>query len=709
MKNLIKNSLLFLCLNTLGLPLVQAQVTPPRVLKVASSKMGNYIYLAGEQEIAGKDTMVLKTTDHFIIKRMPFVLLTDSTKVKATLKNMKTIGIAKKATTEKELKELYSESDLADVRKFLAKNTNKEVLDFVANHIKAANYGFLYTVTETRRMLGHVYLDTDVKEGEMVYYQVIRVDQNKVEHPWGMALAQSKAGNYALPYLKPKLSFVRAKDSMVNIIWKLNIADATLNKIPKPTQRATVDPDGNLLTVPFLASALAGRVVTTLDGQPGPTTRVIAALNTSRDSLTFTYTAGLVKDKQFTAYLMPEDEIYNQGAHSDTVLTFGVDANSAPLLSSVNAKEIENGIQLTWPQLPAKPYLTGIQIWRYDTNDKLEKLTVMAPLDTVYTDYAITAGQNYRYQLKALFMPGIGVQQDVPAQATGTYTQFSKPLAAYGLEAKPSGNYVTLNWKANTDPAFYGYYVYRGTSPRQMDVIAGPVKERYYLDTAQSLNGRSQYYYAIMQQNLRQDTSDYSNVATVRPTKSLGIEPPRDVLFYYLNGVLRLQWDDVRKIDNAIETFLIQKKKKTDAEYSTYKVSDGKAFYLDSLIEQGIVYQYRVAAVAANGEVSAYSTASEFSRQKDKVATLNQFNLRNTSTGIEVSLPPVVYANRKGYHIFRKDISGGDFINVGMLKADEFIFVDSKTQTGQTYIYTITIIENDGREGDKGLSLSVKR
>ena len=709
MKHILNTFLFVFYFSGTGLYAQQEPAVAPRILKVASSKLGNYIYLAGEQEIAGKDSTVMQATDHFIIKRMPFELVTDSTRLKSVLKRMKTVGIAKKATTEKELNALFSVSDLADIRQFLSKKSNEEVLDFVSRYVKASDYGFLYTVTATRMMLGHVYLDTDVKEGQVVYYQVIRVDKNKAEHPWGVAVAQSKVGNYSLQHLKPKLSLVQPTDSMVNIIWKLKVSDATINEIPKPAARAAVDPDGNLLAIPFLPSSLAARVITTQDGKPGPETRLIGSLNAERDTLTFVYTAATKKDEQFTAYIMAEDEIYNQGIPSDTALTFGIEAKSLPLILGLDVTEIENGIQLAWEQLPARPYLTGVQIWRYDNQDKLDKLAILPASDTLYTDYAIQAGQTYRYEVKALFLPAIGITQEVPAQGTGTYTKFSKPLPAYELTAVPSGTNVSLTWKVNADPAFYGFYVYRGTSAKKMDLIAGPIKEAQYLDTAQSLSGRSQYYYAIIHQNLRQDTSDYSNIAMVRPAKSLGIDPPRDIQFYYINGILRVEWNDVRTIDNAIETFVVQRKKKSEATYLTLKVPGDKAFYQDSLIEKGVTYQYRVASVASNGEVSAYSAASEFGLEKDKVAGIDLFNLRSTSTGIELSLPMVVYSNRKGYNIYRRNVSGGDFSKVGWLGADTFIFMDAKTEVGQTYIYAISVTESDDREGAMGASLSVKR
>ncbi|MEA5402936.1 hypothetical protein VB776_08425 [Arcicella sp. DC2W] len=707
MKNIVTFILLISCWATANL---QAQQVSPRVLKVASSKAGNYIYLAGRDEVVGKDTTLMKATDYFIIKRMPFVLVTDSTKAKAALKNFKTIGKAEKASTDKDLKQLFNESDLADVKKYLGTKTNKELLDFVDKHISANDYGFLYSIIETRMMLGQVYLDTDVRDGEVMYYQVIRVDKNKKEFPWGVAVAQSKVGNYALPYLKPKISAVQSSDSSVSITWKLKVSEAMINKFPKPTMRASFDPNGDLLSVPFPLTALSGRVVPARQGIVVPGIKIIPNINRTQDTLTYSYLGTVSKDEQFTAYLMVEDEIYNQGAHSDTAIVFGVGARSIPLIYGIRVTEVMNGIRIAWDKLPNKPYITGIEITRYDSEDKLLQLGILSAIDTTYTDYAINVGDHYRYQVRALFVHGIGITQVAPAQGVGAYTKFSKPLPPYNLAVANKGSNVALTWQATDEPGFYGYFVYRGTSPKKMYLVAGPMKDKKYTDTSESLSGRSQYYYAVKNQNLRNDTSMYSNIVTIIPIKKIDVVAPTNIDFYYVNGKLRIQWDDSRTQDNAIETFLLQKRKKGDTEYVTMKPKEvGNAFLMDSLIQRGTTYQYRVASVAFSGDISAYSAVTEYSLAKPKIETVNEFYVRNVTAGVEVGLPEIVYSNRKGYTIYRRNAASGDFVKVHTMPSDSFVFTDEKIEKGQTYIYAISITENDGKEGEMGFSRSVSR
>ncbi len=710
MKKILNLILLITCFASASLQAQQAPITAPRVLKVASSKMGNYIYLAGREQIVGNDTTFMQSTDHFIIQRMPFVMSGDSIKVKAALKNMKTVGIAKRVTTAQQLKALFSETDLSELRVALRKKTDKELVDFLASHINASDYGLLYSITEMRIAMGHIYFDPDVKEGEVVYYQVIRVGKDKVEHPWGVALAQGKVGNYALPYLKPLVSEVKSTDSTINISWKLQIAGKGLKEFPKPTNLAAMDPDGRLQEIPFPFTSLTGKVVPMRGGKAVPGIRLMAQANATGDTLNFYYTAKISKDENFSAYLVPEDEIYNQGTPSEIAIAFGVDERNTPIIEDLKVKEIPNAIRLSWKQLPAKPYIIGVEIVRYDSQDQLEKLGILSARDTAYIDYAIKVGQHYRYHLKTLFLPGTGIEQVLATQAVGTYTLFSKPLPPQNLVAKAEGNQITLTWDLADEPGFYGFFVYRGTSPNKMGLIAGPLKEKKYIDTAESLSGRSQYYYAVKNQNLRQDTSLHSEPIMVQSAKKILIDPPADVLFYYANGKLRIDWADTRIRDNFIETFVLQRRKKGDADYTTLQLkAKNDAFYVDSLLERGFTYQYRVASVGIKGEISAYSSAGEFGLKKDDVETIGLFYARNITAGVEVSLPEVSYPNRKAYSIYRRNASGGGFAKVGSMNADQFIFTDEKVERGQTYIYTISITDKENREGSKGLSISVKR
>lgn len=675
-----------------------------RRLPTATSSAGNYIYLLGGEDLLTKDSTSLQNIDYFIIERTAY----DAQNVGKSEKLFKKIGTAQTVSSEKELRRLLPQSGIDAMKKYYKLATDKDVVTYFQTHQTIASYFLFYNIIEIRLALGHVFLDKDVNKDDLVIYKVTRVDKDKTQRPWGYSIVQSKVGNYTLDYLKPLRKEVHVADSSVAITWQVPTDNERVYQLFKPKMKLAVGVDSSVFRIPFPIESMRAKIHLLKNGQYVDEKQLFPTLNAKGDSISFTYFKKTKPEEEVTAYITLQDEVYNQGTLSDTVNVFAITEKIVPLIYGINVTDITDGIRVSWKQLPEKPYLTGIEIIRYNSQDKVDSLAVLSVSDTLYTDYAIQIGQHYRYQVKALFLASTGVQQRIAAQGIGTYTKFSKPATPYNLVTLPEGKDVRLTWDVSDAPSFFGYYVYRGTSPKRMGVIAGPITTKTYLDTAQSLSGRSRYYYAVINQNLRQDTSAYSNISDIRPLRKLNITPPPDLQFYYVNGNLDISWKDTRTQDNIIESFILEKKKKDDTSYTLLKVAPNSVSYTDSEIEAGITYQYRVAAVADNGEVSPFSDAGEFTLPKKEVETVNVFYVRAVPEGVVVSLPQMQYPNRKAYNIYRREATGGAFVKTGTISSSTFSFTDDKVAPDTVYIYTISVTETDNRESALGDSISVK-
>lgn len=683
----------------------QALQGEERQLKTATSAAGNYIYLAGQDELFTKDSVILNNIDHFIIQKMDYAAGNANKDPSA----FKKVGIAKPVSSEKELQTYFDAASIDQMKRYFKLNTNQDLINYFQIHHSAQAYSLFYQVIETRMAAGQVFLDREVTPDELVIYVVTRVDKDKSQHPWGYAVVQSKVGNYTLKYLKPALNGTQLTDTSVAMNWTLRVQDDLISEIPKPKSKIPQDVDGSVFNLPFSLKSLRAKVTVRRNGQPLQTFRMFPVVSLGGDTLSYTYYTRAKKEEQITAFVTIEDEVYNQGRSSDTTTIYAVEEKSVPLIYGIKVNDVLNGVHIGWKLLPAKPYLRGIEIVRYDSQDKVDSLAILPLRDTAYTDYAIQVGQHYRYQVKALFLRDMGIQQRVAAQGIGTYTKFSKPSPAYNLAAQNEGKNIRLNWQAADEPSFYGYYIYRGTSARRMSVIAGPVKVKTFLDTTQSLNGRSQYFYAVAKQNLRQDTSIYSNVISIQPKRKVTVIAPASMQFYYANGRLDVRWKDTRTGDNAIESFVLQRRRQGDVGFTTVKLpSANAAFYTDSLLEQGATYQYRVASVTDDGTVSEYSNTFEYTLAKKRPETLNMFYAHAVSKGIVINLPQMVYANRKAYNIYRRKAAGGGFEKVGTLYNNQFSFTDTAVQPKTIYIYAVSVTEADNREGPFGKSISVR-
>jgi len=675
------------------------------MLRTATSPVGNYIYIVNPADI-NRDSALLANTAYFNIERMEY----DTANINKTERPLKKIGEARVVASAGELKNYFTASDINDMKKQFSLSSDQALVKYLGAHHTVEDLSIFYKNIETRRALGQVFLDKDVTDNEMVIYKITRVDKMNLSYPWGFSIVQSRVGNYILPYLKPMISKIASYDSAVTITWKLRIQDDSIAQVPIPRSKFAFDSTSTVYKMPFQLKNLLGRLFLFTDGKWVASNKLMPQLNAAGDTLTFIFYKKCKREEVVAAYLVTEDEVYNQGRSSDTAFAYALEKKSVPLIYGIHVADTLNAIRLSWKQLPAKAYYTGIQITRYNSQDNLDSIAVLSPRDTAYTDYAIKVGQHYRYQVKAMFLAGLGLSQDIPAEGVGTYSKFSHPLPPYNLTASSDSGHVSLKWDGIDEPGFFGYFVYRGTSSRKMDLIAGPVKTKEYTDTSSSLSGRSQYYYKVVNQNLRQDTSDYSNIVNIMPVKKITIVPPGDITFYYANGKLNVQWKDLKKADNSIASYIVQKKKKEDSTFTTITAASVKQpLIVDSNLLAGATYQYRVAALSFKGDSSVYGDAAAFTLPKKEVGSIKVFFVRNVTAGVEISLPQETYDNRKAYNIYRRKAAEASFTRINTIDASQFSYIDATAQPNSVYVYAVTITEKDDREGSLGRSISVRR
>ncbi|HEX8462377.1 MAG TPA: fibronectin type III domain-containing protein [Segetibacter sp.] len=673
-----------------------------KLLRAANSPKGNYIYLYNQIEQQG----IAGTTDYFVIERMKY----DSTKVNAAPSALKAIGEARKVQSLAELKQYYSQKDIEEIKAFLSMSSDEEVLNYFVTHQDLKDFPVLYESVETRQALGEVFLDKNVVAGEVYFYRLTRVLKNKSKEPWGYSVAQSNAGNYTLPYYKPVVNSVQTFDSSVTITWKVPVPPNLVNEIPVPKSNLPMDKDASVLKMPFPPSSTRAKVFVNKNGKFVQVQKLFPGLNASKDTISYYYSQKCLPEENVTAFLVTEDEVYNQGISSDTAYTFAIEKKNLPLIYGIRITDVVNGIQLSWDKLPAKPYLAGVEINRYNSEDKLDSIATVPIGDTSYTDYAVKVGEHYRYKVKAVFIPQTGLVQEIPAEGIGTFTKFTRPLPPYNMKVENVGKNVLLKWDALDEPSFYGFYIYRGTSEKNLSVVAGPVFTKSFLDTAGSLSGRSQYFYAVVNQNLMQDTSIYSPVVSIVPDRKLNTAFPNNVQFYYANGRLRIMWNDVREDDNAIRAFVVQKKLPDDKQFTriTQKpVTDN--FVEDTAITAGVPNQYRVAAVTYKGEQSEYGEIAEFTLPKTDVSVMNVFNVRNVTEGIHISWPAMEFPDRSSYNIFRREAATAKFTRIAAVPNNTFFYVDKTVKPNQVYVYKMSITESDKREGPAGKSVSIRK
>ncbi len=708
-KNIMNKQLILFCFCcSLVLSSFSQMSRDYKYLMSSSSPVGNFIYLYGGKDL--QDTVLLAATDHFVIKRVVLPDTSNATAMNSMDKFAKEVGTVRKPTTSKELRAVLPASRIKMMKEVYKLKSDQELVNFIQRHPNPISYFLFYAFLDTRMALGQIFCDKDTKQGMIYLYVVYRVTKDKKETLWGKTVSVGKLGNYRLSAFKAVNTFMDIKDSSVMMQWGIPL-NVNMDAIPLPAKRYGFDKVGELYNTFFITNHLRASLEYSINDhwekQEG---QLIPRSNQIGDTLFFYFYKNALPGTIIRAKLTIEDEVYNVGRTTDTVNAFLVTNNTVPTITHLSAIDTLDGISLTWNQLPENHFLTGVQVIRYGDADIVDTLANLPITDTSYMDYAIKAGINYRYSVRVLYLPGMQAFQTFPAANITTLTKFALPIPPSHLVAKMEGKNIRLNWDAIKDPTIDRYYVYRGMTPEKMTLLQGSTTETTYLDTTQELSGASQYYYAVTCQNLMQKLSTKSNVVTIIPNRNIKMNPPTEVSFYYENGALNILWKDAREIDNHIQSFLVQKKIKEDTAFKLITAKPLEAITMvDTAIKQGVVYQYRVACVSFKGDTSNYSEVFNYNLPKNRVEILKEFNLANTDKGIKVEMPAVFIPTRKAYNIYRHQQGENKFVKIGTIPAKKLTFEDTKVVSGTVYLYAVSIVETDDREGEMCVPVEMRR
>ncbi|TAG30083.1 MAG: hypothetical protein EAZ13_06480 [Sphingobacteriia bacterium] len=697
--------ILFLWMAIVTEVFAQSPTSNQRYIPSISSPNGNYIYMYDLLSDMMSDSTKLASTDYFVIERR--TVMQDG--ADSNQSDNKKMGLVRVVQNNGELNKLFSADDIVTMKSAFNVRSNADLVNYFKTKTDPRSYGFNYLSNAVKIAMGHMYIDKEVKEGEKYMYILTRVDKNKTEEPWGYTFVETKSGNDALNQLKPKTGNIIATDSFISVSWKLPLPPKAKEAVNKLI--ASKKSFKNLVKLlPFELNMVRAKIFSyNAQGWSPLPEMSFGNPNSTGDTLSFFYYKKTVPDEVVSCYLQLEDEVQNIGPHSDTSTSYAIDKKRLPIIISIKTEEVLDGVKINWKKLPQQPYIAGVEITKTDGNS-VDTVAILSAKDSVYTDYRLKVGVSYTYNVKGLYLPQTNLKQDLPAQGLGMYTVFSKPLPPSNLVVENAGPNIALKWNYDSVPSFFGYYVYRGTSPDNMAIVGGPLKKKNYIDTSATLSGRSKYYYAVVTQNLREDASANSNMVEIVPNRKIETVSPNDLHFYFSNDKLILEWNDVRKQDDAIVGYAIKKTTVGNKGFDFLtKDRIETTTIFDSVIVAGTTYQYSIASINTRGDTSEYSAVKEYKLEKEPVAILADFTARNVEAGIELEWAAMEYPDRKLYNIYRKVSIDQPAVKIGSVTSNTFLFVDKTTQKNTSYIYEISITDTDGREGLKSNAKAVKR
>lgn len=442
-------------------------------------------------------------------------------------------------------------------------------------------------------------------------------------------------------------------------------------------------------------------------------TRTLVTGSTTLSDSTFVYHSDRVEPGRNLAYYMQiEDFAGNKGLSSDTIYMLSVSKASIKPIMNLQAVDTLGGILLTWDSIPDQALYGGIQILksRKVTEDYVVLDTIPAK-ELRFLDDRIINSSVYYYRVRPLLLDLPDSDPMQFAEITGYVGRRDSvaPQAPAQVSAQVLKEGVQLNWQQGEELNLFGYYVLRGTSPRDMAVISAAVQANTYLDTSITPGFSGQLQYAVQAISLNQQVSDTSAVASVSILRPVNLTPAGGLAARWQDGSVALNWDDVMQRDDKVDGYLVYRKP-TDAKVFELitKELHPLPFFTDTTAVSTSSYSYAVTSIDAWGNQSILSPTSTVDAVVLQTVVLPQeLYLRNLSNGIEVFWPEVSFSPGEKYILYRKVMGQSNFMKIATIDPDK-PFVDSEVRTDQLYEYQLKVVSGKG-ESKNGVSKTIRR
>jgi hypothetical protein len=339
-----------------------------------------------------------------------------------------------------------------------------------------------------------------------------------------------------------------------------------------------------------------------------------------------------------------------------------------------------------------------------------------------YRDRKTIGGNLYYYQLRPLLFDLPQKGRITPAVVNVRTRLVSRKIPApQGLQAGLTpGSEIRLRWLPNADLDIFAYYILRGSSAGNMQVISPAIRDTVFIDSVKGLNTGTTYLYAVAAVDMDMHWSDTS--------APIGLQSPRGNLVTAPAGIqsrvsaqgVRLNWNDVSVTDASVTGYLLYRRKKGDAWFVQVNAKPvAGTYYTDSTELAAGTYEYGCSAVDAWNHLSILSplTTVQCNGDNNGQAALYppaDFFLRNRTEGIEITLPAMVEPAGKKYNpngktrynLYRRLVTEKTFRKIGEISSGSLQYTDRQVVKDQLYAYTVSLQKEQAessRSGEKSI------
>lgn len=544
-----------------------------------------------------------------------------------------------------------------------------------------AKAGYFFLSERFLQAIGMIWADEDIGSNTLATtYSVKGVTGSRISEIFTGSLSSVKR----VPFPKFKLKNTVTADSVVQLTWAAGI--------PKEN--------------PAIFSNVFRKRQGEKDFSIAAEKLVIYQRN---DSLYVYYSEEVKPGELLTYYMSPLDMGGNTGLNSDTSSHLTKSFKSIKTISGLGIKDTSNALRLTWQPLPRQAVYIGIQILKSrGAQDNFVVADTLPPDATLYTDNKVLPNVVYYYQVRPLLISVPGWEMLPPATAHGLLrVKNETPSQPSGLVARQdSTNAIILSWKKNPELDLFAYYVLRGTSLNNLEVISGPLRDTMYTDSLKRLSASTEYVYAVQVMNQSQNMSERSDPVSIRPVKAQYVAAPAGVQAGWRDQAVHLSWENTIAVYENTVGYILFRRIAGETYFKTVSTVLTQPFYRDTAVSPGVNYEYGVTSLDAWGNQSMLSPVAEIAIPVvDFIVPPATFYLSNKSEGIQLNWPP---DDQKGQCvIYRKEVGNRDFRKISIVR-DADLFLDKDVKPGVLYIYRLSAIV-DTLESLPGSEKTIRR
>ena len=402
----------------------------------------------------------------------------------------------------------------------------------------------------------------------------------------------------------------------------------------------------------------------------------------------------------------------------------------------LRAQAAVSKILLSW-QAVQDPDLAGYAIYRStesngnyaflggDGDTKLEITT--GKLN--FTDSLNTAGKSYFYRVAAVDTSGLRSDHSEFVGATVMEDRLSPGVPSnisVVADAQIPGRLV-VRWRQPTADenggvltGLQGYVIFRsadGNGFEPIDSLGANIGR--FEDV--NLRPLTTYSYTLIAYDSNGNESDFSVPKSVQ---TIGLSIPPNLSAKSNSDAIEIEWSPIQ--DRKLLGYIVYRSERADADYEPLPSVEGSNFttghttYIDSNLQTGDNYFYKVQAVGEGGILSELSTFVGARILPDQVSPAPPQNLSAIPSEEffdRITLrwnAPVFDSNGddlsglEKFVLFRSRGGNSSFVPVDTLDSDERGYIDEGLESLTTYSYTVSALDGAGNESARSSVVQVR-